>query len=509
MPRGRLLCSLAIVAVGLAGVGVERPVLPADAAGAEAKIREPAVAGLFYPRDPAELARTIDSLLAQAHEQPIGLLRALVCPHAGYPFSGPVAAYAYKLLQGRRFETVIVVGPSHYALLSGASVADATLYRTPLGDVPVSGKAIRLASVPPFALEPECPVERPDWWTQSSRTPAGRETAETWEHSVEVEVPFLQRALGRFEIVPVLCGQADPALVARGLAGILDDRTLIVASSDLSHYHPYDQACQLDRGCVDAICRLDVGAMQSQEACGKVPILALMDLARERGWRARLLDMRNSGDTGGPKSRVVGYAAIGFFEPAGPSLGDRDRLFLLEEARGALRAAANLAAPAPPSEPPSPALSEPRACFVTLTEEGRLRGCVGAMAAREPLARAVADSARCAALLDPRFPPVGADEVDRLRIEVSVLTTLRRLWFSSPEDLLMKLEPGCDGVLLRIGDRTATYLPQVWKDIPDKAAFMDSLAEKSGCAAAQWRGSDVEVFVYEVESFQEPDGRPP
>jgi AmmeMemoRadiSam system protein B/AmmeMemoRadiSam system protein A len=496
--------SLLAALCALAGLCANPPALASGDAAAAANVREPAVAGLFYPKDPAELSRTIDACLAAARDQPVGELKALVCPHAGYPYSGPVAAYAYKLLAGRHYDTVVVMGPSHYAELRAASVPDARLYRTPLGDVPISGKARRLALSGPFALEPRCPVQRPDWWIQSSRPPPARETAETWEHSVEVEIPFLQRTLGRFELVPVVCGDVDPARAARALAPILDERTLIVASSDLSHYYSYEEARKLDRDCVDAICRLDIDAMESQQACGRIPILVLMHVAKERGWKARLLDCRNSGDTAGDKSRVVGYAAIAFYAPFGRHLGADERRSLLRIARDSLREAATTGR-LPAATRSGPGLAEPRGCFVTLTAHGALRGCIGNLTSQGPLAGAVAENARSAALSDPRFRPVSAGEVDGLRIEISVLSEPQRLWFSSPDDLLQKLQPGVDGVVLRIGDRGATYLPQVWEQLPDKKAFLDSLAEKAGCDPSDWRKPGAAVFLYEVESFKEPE----
>ena len=503
MPSGRRL-SLRMLAAILAMGGLCASARAQGTPAAAAGVREPAVAGMFYPRNPVELSKMVDAYLAAAKAQPVGELKALVCPHAGYPYSGPVAAYAYRLLAGRRYDTVVVMGPSHYSDVRGGSVTDATLYRTPLGDVPVSAKAGLLAAQRPFALEPPCRVQRPEWWIESSRRPPVRDTADTWEHSVEVEVPFLQRALGRFEIVPVVCGEVDTALAARALATVVDDGTLVVASSDLSHYYSYEEAQKLDRSCVDAICRLDTDAMEGEQACGRIPILILMHLAKERGWTARLLDMRNSGDTGGDKSRVVGYAAIAFYEPYGGHLGPDERRSLLGIARRTLREAA--ATGRLPEAPRSVAgLSEPRGCFVTLTERGRLRGCIGNLTANGPLYQAVAEDARSAALSDPRFSPVSEREVDGLKIEISVLSEPKQLWFSSADDLLRKLKPGVDGVILRIGDRGATYLPQVWEQIPDKESFLNSLAEKAGCNPSDWRLPGTTVFLYEVESFKEPE----
>ena len=474
------------------------------------RIRAPAVAGLFYPASEPELTRMVDGLLADAPSHGIPNLKALVCPHAGYPYSGPVAAVAYKTLAGHDFRTVIILGPSHYAAFAGASVPDVDAYQTPLGIVPVSAKAPQLAKTSPFVLEPKCLVERPPWARQSSKPapPAGEDTPDTWEHSVEVQVPFLQRTLTNFAILPVVLGNVDPESVARALAGVIDGRNLIVVSSDLSHYHPYDEARKLDTRCVKAICDLDFNAMKSEEACGRLPILTLIYLARLKGWKAQLLDYRNSGDTAGDKSAVVGYSAIAFYEPAPEHYAEPERKYLLDLARRTVTCAATnpgLSGFTVNAKDVPPKLVATRACFVTLTEGVELRGCIGHILPQEPLYQAVVDNARNAATRDPRFLPVQPGEAGKIRIEISVLTEPQALNFSSPDDLLNKLRPEEDGVLLQIGSRGATFLPQVWEQLPDKVDFLNHLAQKAGCAPDDWRGRNVNVSTYHVEAFKEMD----
>ncbi|MDD2763617.1 MAG: AmmeMemoRadiSam system protein B [Opitutaceae bacterium] len=516
-PRFQRPVFTAVIVLGLA-LGLHGAA--AQAAPDAAKIREPAVAGLFYPKDPAELSKEIDACLAAAKTEPLpGELKALICPHAGYPYSGPVAASAYKLLAraaaaglaGRSYDTIVVMGPSHYANLRAAAVSAATVYRTPLGNVPVSEKAGRLARLPPFALEPRCAVQRPDWWRQSSRAAPAEDTADTWEHSVEVEVPFLQRTLRNFQLVPVVCGEIDEEQAAHALQQILDDRTLIVASSDLSHYYSSATARGLDERTVAAICRLDPEAVGDEDACGHTPIRILLHLAREQGWKARLLDCRNSGDITGDTSRVVGYASIAFYAPSTTTAAPatytaEERRLLLDLARQAVRAAAATGRlPEVPAAGLAPKLTGAKGCFVTLTHRGDLRGCIGYILPQGPLYQAVVENARNAAIRDPRFPPVSPGEVDGLEIEISVLTEPQPLAFSSPEDLLRRLQPHRDGVVLRIGWRSATYLPQVWEQLPDKVEFLNNLAEKAGCDPAAWRQPGVSVLTYQVESFKESE----
>jgi AmmeMemoRadiSam system protein A len=507
-PQARLRCRLSLTTLSLVCALVAPPANAVETPAAPAKkVREPAVAGLFYPKDPGELSRVIDTCLVGAKVEPMdGELKALICPHAGYPYSGPVAASAFRLLAGRGYQTVVVMGPSHYADLRAASVTNADVFRTPLGDVPVSAKARALARLSPFALEPHCLVQRPDWWRQSSRSAPAEDTADTWEHSVEVEVPFLQRTLNSFELVPVVCGDIDEEKAAGALLQILDDRTLIIASSDLSHYYSYATARELDQHTVEAICRLDPSAIGDGDACGHTPIRTLLYVAKKRGWQARLLDCRNSGDIAGDKTRVVGYAAIAFYAPAAGQFTAADRRYLLDLARKTVREVATTGQlPEVSADGLAPKFTAAKGCFVTLSKRGDLRGCIGYILPQGPLYRAVVENARNAAIRDPRFPAVRPGEVDQLEIEISVLTEPQPLFFSSPEDLLRRLQPHQDGVVLQIGNRSATYLPQVWAQIPDKVDFLNNLAEKAGCESSAWRQPGVSVSIYHVESFKESD----
>jgi MEMO1 family protein len=484
------------------------PAGAAKPAESNLRVRIPAVAGLFYPAEEQTLAKTIEELLKQAPEHHVPGLRALICPHAGYAYSGPTAASAYKTLARRDIQTVIILAASHYAAFQGASVPNVDAYQTPLGTVPISEKAQQLLKTSVFVLEPRCSVQRPGWWRQASKSAptAGEDTPETWEHSVEVQIPFLQKVLKEFKILPVVFGDADPEQVAKTLAVILDDKTVVLASSDLSHYHSYDDAKKLDGRCVKAICDLNVDEMKDLEACGKLPILTLMHLAKLRNWTTRLLDCRNSGDTSGEKNRVVGYTAIAFCESAQETYAAAERIFLLDLARQTLKSiAAGDKLPGVNASDLPAKLKETKSCFVTLTKAGSLRGCIGHIQPQEALYQAVIHNAQRAALHDPRFPPVHGDEADQIKIEVSVLTEPQPLSFNSPEDLLNKLQSHQDGVVLRIGTHSSTFLPQVWQQIPDKVDFLNRLAQKAGCEPSDWRGKETTVLTYRVEAFHESE----
>lgn len=528
-PYSRCIITLLII-FGLTGCGRQPaqsqpgPGAPSETKQSKSfeKVRGPAVAGIFYPNNEIDLTKQIDEYLAEAKGEPIKNLRALICPHAGYVYSGKIAAVAYKQLIGRDFDTVILLGPSHYAAFSGAAVIDANAYETPLGMVPISPKAAELGKIKPFAINPPCDVQRPNFWLQSpKKLPAfGEDKADTWEHSLEVQLPFLQRTLKKFSIVPVVFGEVDPEAVAKVLGKFLDDRTLLVVSTDLSHYHPYAAANKLDTSCVQAICDLSIEWMTQQEACGKSPVLTLMEIAKQKGWKAKLLDYRNSGDTSGNKDAVVGYAAIAFYEPEGKETASAEtslpaplqeftpdeRKFLLDLARKTVVSATSGGElPSVDAAGLAEILRGARACFVTLTKNKELRGCIGSIFPEEPLYQAVISRARAAALEDPRFPPVASEELKDIEVEVSVLTIPRSLEFKSPEDLLQKLRPGVDGVVLRMGMRQATFLPQVWEQLTDKVEFLNRLAEKAGLNASAWKEPGTSVLVYQAEAFKESE----
>jgi len=256
--------------------------------------RPAAVAGLFYPRDPIELSGTVETLLAQANPPQPPTPRALVAPHAGYVYSGPIAASAFRTLEplAGEVDRVVLLGPSHYVPLAGLALPSATAFATPAGRIPIDVDACRrLDDLPQVAVDD---------------LPHGR------EHSLEVELPFLARVLGDFALVPLAAGDASPAEVAEVLERLIDERTIVVVSTDLSHYLDYERAVVRDRRTSDAILALDAGAIGELDACGRVPLRGLLAFARARGWRPRLLDLRNSGDTAGGADRVVGYGAYAF-----------------------------------------------------------------------------------------------------------------------------------------------------------------------------------------------------
>jgi len=246
---------------------------------------------------------------------------------------------------------------------------------------------------------------------------------------------------------------------------------------------------------------------KSQEACGNISMPSPIHPAKPEGPKAIDDDVRNRDPGRGGQDGVATDYLLPASEPSSGKLSATEQTSLLELARRVLiQVVADTHSPpvAPTTEDLPARFLENKACFVTLTKDGVLHGCIGHLEPREPLYLAVMDNTRSAALNDPRFSPIRPEEVSQVHIEISVLTEPQALVFSSPEDLLHKLQPRRDGVVLRLGSHRATFLPQVWEQLPDKTEFLDRLSQKAGCEAAAWRGNDVTVSIYQVECFEEP-----
>ncbi|MDA1132669.1 MAG: AmmeMemoRadiSam system protein B [Proteobacteria bacterium] len=453
-----------------------------------AAVRQPFVAGTFYPADADALREAVAGYVAGgANASPDAPVpKAIIAPHAGFVYSGPVAGSAYaRLAPGRgRISRVVLAGPSHRVWFRGIAVPTVAAFETPLGRVPLDLAAIRRLCAHSFV--------------------AARDDAHAAEHSLEVHLPFLQQVLGDFALVPMVVGDAAPDEVAAALEAVWGGpETAIVISSDLSHYHPYDSARTLDEATAAAIASLDMDGIAEQGACGRRPIRGLLQVARRRGLRAATIDLRNSGDTAGPRDRVVGYGSFVFEEPRA-ALGDETRGFLLAAARDAIAAGADGEPGGWTGDAPAE-VRRPGASFVTLTAAGKLRGCIGSLAPRGPLIDDVTRNAWRSAYRDPRFPPVPADEVAGLHIGISVLGTPEEMSAQSEAEVISALRPGVDGVILRDQGRQGTFLPQVWETLPDPATFLGRLKGKAGLPQDYWSPT-IRLWRYETESFAEPVG---
>jgi AmmeMemoRadiSam system protein B/AmmeMemoRadiSam system protein A len=494
-------------------------------------IRPPAVAGSFYERLPVALDIQVDTLLRGARPPEVtGSLVAAVAPHAGYVFSGPCAASVYSLIASGQYQRIIILAPSHHAYLTGAALPDPDLaaYATPLGPVDIDQTTCTaLRKKEGFLLVPGADVR---------------------EHAIEVHLPFLQKTARTFKLVPLICGRMERAqedLVARALAGCLNSNTLLIASSDFTHYGPrYDfvpfakdvpehlrdwlrlagaRIAALDGEGFGAHCRTT-----GDTICGETPIRILVKALTLGGRQVhgRVLCMALSGDAAGDYENSVSYAAIGFFAGAetggeksvtkqvtpeegmtvkehrsgewSPGLTEAEKKTLFAIARDTLKwcveggkdkfsfAAYDI----------TPILKTDTATFVTLKIRGQLRGCIGSLAPVEPLYLSVHGNAVNAALRDSRFQPVRGGELSRISIDVSILSPIRDI--SSYKEFKI----GQQGIILEKGSHRAVYLPEVaveqgWT----VAETLSSLSAKAGLAPEAWReGARFKVFESAVLS---------
>jgi hypothetical protein len=467
------------------------------------EIREPAVAGAFYPDKPEILSRDVKRYLENAKKEKLdGEIVALISPHAGYMYSGQVAAYAYKLVEGRTFDSVVVVAPSHRALFKGASLYDRGGYRTPLGVVPIdtelSKKMMERRKEIQFLPE-----------------------AHSQEHSIEVQIPFLQVVLKSFKLIPIVMEPYWSWETCQSLGSVIAEtvkgrNVLLVASSDLSHFHSYDEAVKLDKIVLNHIERFDPEGLNRDlrgdrcEACGGGPIISIMLAAKALGAnQGKVLKYLNSGDVTGERSRVVGYAAGVFYKTAGGKEKMKEEkkvgvdLGLTEEEKRTLHQIAKTVIEnkargkaVPDFKIESTTLKENRGAFVTIQKRGQLRGCIGYIEGHGPLYKTIEEMAEAAAFRDPRFSPVKEKELPELDLEISVLTPLRKI------TNVNEIEVGKHGIYIKKGWFSGLLLPQVATEYGwDRQTFLEHTCQKAGLPSNAWKEKDTEIYIFSADIF--------
>jgi len=473
-------------------------------------VREPAVAGQFYPAKKKKLESIIDSMLARVQPASLpGRIVGIQVPHAGIEFSGPTAAKAYRLLQGMEFLTVIMLGPSHRVDFKGAAVFDKGVWRTPLGDVVVDEEmATELLKEDKFFV----------------RLP----TAHFQEHSLEVQLIFLQRVLQNFKIVPIMLlfpSYEECERVGKVLAKVAKGKNvLLLASSDLYHGYSYNEARSSDSLTLELIEKFEPKAFYQavQEsyfkdkpvACGGYPIVAMMIAARELGAdKVVILGRTNSNEVLNQRGGYcVGYSAVAFvqtkekakideqqLESSENELSPEERKSLLAIARATIEEYIRTGS-RPKVAPLTDRLRNKQGVFVTLRKHGELRGCIGYVEGVKPLYLAVQDMAISAATEDPRFPPVTASELKDIDIEITVLSPLRKI--DSPDSVIV----GKHGLVIRRGFYSGLLLPQVpveqkW----NREQFLAHTCLKAGLPPDAYKDPKSELYVFTGEVFGERD----
>jgi AmmeMemoRadiSam system protein B/AmmeMemoRadiSam system protein A len=417
-------------------------------------------------------------------------------------YSGQVAAYAYKLVEGRAFDSVVVVAPSHRVLFKGASLYDRGGYRTPLGVVPIdtelSKKMMERRKEIQFLPE-----------------------AHSQEHSLEVQIPFLQVVLKTFNLIPIVMEpywswetcQSVASAIAETVKG---KRVLLVASTDLSHFYTYNIAVELDKIFLNHIERFDVEGLNRDlknnrtEACGGGPVVTIMLAAKMLGANhGKVLKYANSGDVTGDRSRVVGYAAAVFYKTAGGKekmkeekkvgvdlgLNEEEKKTLHQIAKTVIENKAKGKA-VPDFKVESPTLKENRGAFVTIHKRGQLRGCIGYIEGQGPLHKTIERMAEAAAFKDPRFTPVKENELPELELEISVLTPLKRITDVN------EIQVGKHGIYIVKGMWAGLLLPQVATEYGwDRQTFLEHTCQKANLPSNAWKEKDTEIYIFSADIF--------
>lgn len=458
-------------------------------------VRRMAVSGQFYPDDAVVLASMVDGLFAGTKAESSSFAhcpKILVVPHAGLRFSGDTAAKAYALLKpfASQIQRVVMLGPSHRVAFRGIAIEPADCVRTPLGEIPVDRKGLDALL--------------------GSGLVISSAQAHAQEHCLEVQWPLLQSILSDFSLTPLVVGEASKFQVAEVLAQLWGGpETVIVISTDLSHFHPVQACEQIDADTCSKVRAAD-SHLSGQQACGHKGLNGALYLADSYGWPVEQIDYTHSAQKGGAANRVVGYGSFYIGVPDDfdaqrfRRLAQEDQQILLRLARTSIQKALDqqkleLDADAMPAH-----LMFQGASFVSLHKHGNLRGCIGSLEAHQPLALDVMQNSIKAAFNDPRFAKLAPEELSDLDIEISVLTSPEPMPCSDEQDCLRQLRPGTDGLIIRSGARRATFLPLVWRSIPDPRTFLQHLKQKAGLPLDTWP-ADMQVWRYEAICFSEHD----
>jgi AmmeMemoRadiSam system protein B/AmmeMemoRadiSam system protein A len=470
------------------------------------EVKRPDLAGQWYSADRDELAAELDDYMARAEIPRIdGRVLGMICPHAGYAYSGEVAGYGFKALGGAPYRTVVIIGFTHRKFSDGISVYDRGAFRTPLGDAEVDTEFARalMGQSGIFSFHPDLFAD---------------------ENSVEMIVPFAQAALPGAKIVPVCIGRQDYKLcedLAEALERAVNGRedVLIIASTDMSHFHPHDEAREMDEFTIEKIKGLDPWGLYGEvkagnaELCGASPVAALMLAMKRLGAdNVRILKYGNSGDATGDRDKVVGYVSAVFYkslprderrdlmgrEEEGNMLNEKQRKRLLDIARSTIEGYIRTGRAGDFTEA-DPELLREKGAFVTLHYKGQLRGCIGNIIGKLPLYRTVRGMAIESATNDPRFPSVTAAELNDIKIEISVL--------SQPERVtdVNRIVMGTHGVIVKRGFNSGVFLPQVADETGwSREEFLSNLcSHKAGLPAEAWKDPKTELYIFTAEVFGE------
>ncbi|MCK4809457.1 MAG: AmmeMemoRadiSam system protein B [Candidatus Omnitrophica bacterium] len=509
------------------GLGKDYCILPGNAE----EIKKAEFAGFFYPADSKDLNSSLDRYLKEAEVSPIeGEILGVICPHAGYIYSAAIAAYSFKILENKKIDTVIILAPTHNYYFEGVSIYPQGFFQTPLGNLEVDSELAREFKNLNFV--------------QFKKEYFNR------EHSVEVELPFIRKVMGEVKIVPVIFGSVgyeEMEHLAEKLFRISSRRNIIiVVSTDLSHYHPYEAAVKIDSDTMNLIREKDsrklwnTRSYSGGRACGMGPLITFLEYVKKKRARIEILKYANSGDTAGDRSRVVGYlsaaACVGREfqsldnerqirdkgremrekaedrgkeykkvdkEEAGRmedyDLIREEKISLLNIARKTLEIYLKSGG-IPEFNVNSKELKEERGAFVTLKKGGALRGCIGRIVSDTPLYKVISKLAVDSAVNDPRFKPLSFEELKEVEIEISVLSPFEKI------NKLEEIEVGKHGLIIQKGFSSGLLLPQVPVEYNwDRTTFLEHLCSKAGLPQTAYKDEDAVIHKFIALVFSEDE----
>ena len=452
-------------------------------------MRQPAMAGRFYPGTPEALWSEAEACISKGTSgwRPEGSVpRAIISPHAGYRFSGWLSGAAWRSTARGRPQTIVVLSPSHAHAFDGIALPSQKGYAMPGFDVMIDRAAANGLVRAGLAHVEDAAHDR--------------------EHGIETQLPFLRRLHPDARVVPLVIGQAQPGQVAAAIDFLAEAvQPLFVLSSDLSHFLPHTEAETKD---AETAKMLETGkgtTLTSQHACGAAAITGFLSSKIGRHLRLTRLAMASSADVTGDESRTVGYGAWALFDTTEDVIIPRHREMLLKAARQTLVSRATRGTPPEVNAESFPqSLRGHAASFITVQQDGRLRGCIGSLASHQPLIRDVVENTVKAGFADPRFKPVRSEELTSLRVKIAVLSPSAPLSFETEDDLIAQLEPQRDGLILSDAGKRGVFLPMVWDSLPDPAEFLAGLKVKAGLPKDHWSAT-MKVHRFRAESFAEED----
>lgn len=441
------------------------------------KIKHASVAGTFYPESEKELSSLIENFVENNQKQYEYFSRAIIVPHAGYFYSGQLASEGFQYLN-KETKNIFIIAPAHSVGFEGLAASSFDSWQTPLGEIEVNQK-INQILISDFDVKINDEAFEP-------------------EHSIEVQVPFVQKFSPNAKIIPILVGNADPEQITKVISYFWKDKTnSFVISSDLSHFHQDNDARKIDKITADMIETNTISDFSHQQACGLIGILGLLGFAKQEDFYLIRINLQNSSVVGGDKTRVVGYGSWLLFEGTKEKfIKDYFSEFLIDICKKSILS--GFESNRELHEKIPEVLLQSGASFVTLEIDGELRGCLGSIIAHRSLIEDIAQNAFASAFSDHRFPPLKESEFESLDIAISILSIPSQMSFDNEEDLLNQIEKGLDGIIIKEGGHQAVYLPSVWEQLPDKKLFLNSLKQKAGLSPSYF-SKTFEAYRFRCE----------